>query len=162
VSRTGFLHVSFMVALSMCLVSSSAEARKWRWGHFYRVYAYAYMPRHGDDGRRDRFAEVAEGVGTGGGGFGAVIDRLIRGCRQQAAGLQNLPFDEITRIIAPDDEQRGALEALRVSATAAAERASAQCPQDGPAPPSARLEAVEQAIDAATASFAAIDPRHHR
>lgn len=157
-SRTGFLHVSFMLALSMCLVSSSAEARKWRWWHFYGVYAYAYMPRHGDDGRRDRFGEVVEGVRTGGGGFGAVIDRLIRGCMQQAAGLKNLPFDEITRIVAPDDKQRGALETLRVSATAAAERVSAQCPQDEPAAPSARLETAEQAIDTATATFAAVDP----
>jgi hypothetical protein len=58
VSRTGFLHVLFMLALSMCLVSSSAEARKWRWRHFYGVYDYGYMLRHGDDDRRDRFAEV--------------------------------------------------------------------------------------------------------
>jgi hypothetical protein len=54
---------------------------------------------------------------------------------QQAAGLQNLPFDEITRIVAPNDAQRGALEALRVSATAAAERVSAQSPRDEPALP---------------------------
>jgi LTXXQ motif family protein len=160
VSRTGFLHVLFMLALSMCLVSSSAEARKWRWRHFYGVYDYGYMLRHGDDDRRDRFAEVLETARarTGGGGFGAVIDRLIRGCIQQAAGLQNLPFDEIRRIVAPDDTQRGALEALRASASAAAEQVSAQCPQDEPASPSARLEAVEQAIDTATATFAAVDP----
>jgi hypothetical protein len=95
---------------------------------------------------------------TGGGSFGAVIDRLIRGCVQQAAELQDLPFDEITRIVAPDDAQRGALEALRASATAGAQRVSTQCPQDEPAPPWARLEAVEQAIDTATATFAAVDP----
>jgi hypothetical protein len=118
------------------------------------------MLRHGDDGRRDRFAEVVETARarTDGGGFGAVIDRLIRGCMQEVAGLQNLPFDEITRIVAPDDTQRGALEALRVSTTAAAELVSAQCPQDEPAPPEARLEAAEQAIDTATATFTAVDP----
>jgi hypothetical protein len=60
--------------------------------------------------------------------------------------------------VAPDDTQRGALEALRASATAAAERVSAQCPHDEPAPPRARLEAAEQAIDTATATFAAVDP----
>jgi hypothetical protein len=125
-----------------------------------RVYGYGYMLPQGDDGRRGRFAEVVETAParTGGGSLGAVIDRLIRGCVQEAAGLQNLPFDEITRIVAPDDTQRGALEALRVSATAAAERVSAQCPQDEPAPPSTRLEAAEQAIDTATATFAAVDP----
>ena len=31
-------------------------------------------------------------------------------------------------------------------------------PQDEPAPPGARLEAVEQAIDTATATIAAVDP----
>jgi antitoxin component of RelBE/YafQ-DinJ toxin-antitoxin module len=61
---------------------------------------------------------------AGGGGFGVVVDRLIRGCVQQAAELQNLPFDEITRIVAPDDTQRAALEALRAPATAGAQRAA--------------------------------------
>jgi hypothetical protein len=160
VSRTGSLQLLFMLALSICLVSSSAEARKWRWRHFYNVYDYGYVIRPGDDGRRDRASEVVETVRarTGGGGFGAVIDRLIRGCVQQAAELQNLPFDEITRIVAPDDTQRGALEVLRATATAGAQRVSTQCPQDEPAPPWARLDAVEQAIDTATATFAAVDP----
>ena len=155
--KTGFPHVLFVLALSICLVSSSAEARRWR--HFYGAYGYSYTLRHGDDNRRERHAEVVVGrPRTGGGDFGAVIDRLIRGCMPEATGLQNLPFDDITRITAPDDKQRAALEALRASAHAAAERVSAQCPQDKPAPPSARLEAVQQAIDAATATFAAIDP----
>jgi len=161
VSRTGGLHVLLVLTLGACLVSSSAEARKWwRWRHFYRVYDYGYVARSGDDGRRDRVSEMVETARarTGGGSFGAVIDRLIRGCVQQAAELQNLPFDEITRIVAPDDTQRAALEALRASATAEAQRVSAQCPQDEPAPPGARLEAVEQAIDTATATFAAVDP----
>ena len=154
VSRAGALHVLLMLTLSMCLVSSSAEARKWwHWRHFYRVYDYGYVVRPGDDGRRDRLSEEIARARTGGGGFGAVIDRLIRVCVQQAAELQNLPFDEITRIVAPDDTQRGALEALRASATAGAQRVSAQCPQDEPAPPSARLEAAEQAIDTVTATL---------
>jgi LTXXQ motif family protein len=160
VSRTGTLHALLVLTLSACLVSSSAEARKWwRWRHFYRVYDHGYVVRPGDDGLRDRLSEVeTTRARTGGGGFGAVIDRLIRGCVQQAAELQNLPFDEITRIVAPDDTQRGALEALRASATAGAQRVSAQCPQDEPAPPGARLETVEQAIDTATTTFAAVDP----
>jgi len=159
VSRTGALHVLLVLTLSMCLVSSSAEARRWRWRYFYGVYDYGYMVRSGYDGRRDRVSEIVETArARTGGGFGAVIDRLIRGCAQQAAELQNLPFDEITRIVAPDDTQRSALEALRASATAEAQRVSAQCPQDEPAPPGARLEAVDQAIDTATSTFAAVDP----
>jgi hypothetical protein len=138
VSRTGALHVFPVLTLGVCLVSSSAEARKWwRWRHFYRVYDYSYVARSGDDGRRDRVSEMVETARarTGGGSFGAVIDRLIRGCVQQAVELQKLPFDEIMRIVAPDDTQRSALEALRASASAGAQRVSAQCPQDEPAPP---------------------------
>jgi LTXXQ motif family protein len=159
VSRTGALHVLLLLTLSVCLVSSSAEARKWRWRHFYGVYDYGYVVPFGDDGWRDRVSEGVETARarTGGGGFNAIIDRLIRGCVQQAADLQNLPFDEIARIVAPDDTQRVALEALRASATAGAQRVSAQCPQDDPAPPSARLDAAEQAIDTATATFATVD-----
>jgi hypothetical protein len=151
--------VLFVLTLSVCLVSSSAEARKGRWRHFYGVYNYGYGLRSGDDGWRDRVSEVGTArARTGGGGFGAVIDQLIRGCVQQAAELQNLPFDEIARIVAPDDTQRGALEALRASTTAGAQQFSGKCPRDDPAPPLARLEAVEQAIDTATATFAAVDP----
>jgi hypothetical protein len=158
-SRTGVLPALLVLALSMCL-TSSAEARKWRLWHFYGFYGHGYSVRSGDDGRRARAARAAEvaRARTGGGAFGAVTDRLIRGCLQQAAELQSWPYDEITRIVAPDDAQRGALEALRASAGAGAERLSAECPQDEPAPPWARLDAVERAIDAATATFAAVEP----
>ena len=53
------------------------------------------------------------------------------------------------------------VNSMRVPATAAAEQVSAQCPQDQPAPPSARLEAAEQAIDTAMETFAAVDPPLH-
>jgi hypothetical protein len=69
-----------------------------------------------------------------------------------------LPFDTITRIIAPDDAQRSALEALRGVGATAAERLSAEYPQDGAAPQWARLEAAEQAIDAAASVFAVVQP----
>lgn len=158
-SRTGVLPALLVLALSLCL-TSSAEARKWRLWHFYGSYGHGYSVRSGDDGRRARAARAVEAARarTGGGAFGAVTDRLIRGCLQQAAELQSWPYEEITRIVAPDDAQRGALEALRASAGAGAERLSAECPQDEPAPPWARLDAVERAIDAATATFAAVEP----
>jgi hypothetical protein len=130
--RTGIiLPALFVLALSIGLVSS-AEARKWRWGQFYGFYNHGYSVRSADDGRRARAAEAVETARarTGGGDFGAVIDRLIRGCVQEAAELQSWPFDEITRIVAPDDAQRDALETLRAAVTAGAERLSAGCPQD--------------------------------
>jgi hypothetical protein len=161
-SRTGILPALLAVALSLCL-TSSAEARKLRWWQFY---GYSYSVRSGDDtgddnrrarARASEWVETAR-ARTGGGAFGAVIDRLVRGCLQQAAELQSWPFDTITRIVAPDDSQRGALEALRGSVAAAAQRLAADCPQDEPAPLWARLEAVERAIDTATSTFAAVEP----
>src|SRR5262249_57036206 len=57
-----------------------------------------------------------------------------------------------------DESQRPALAALRDSAKKAAERLAADCPQDVPAAPSARLEAVEQGIDAMLAAFDTVEP----
>ena len=59
-SRTGALHVLFVLTLSVCLVSSSAEARKWRWRHYYGVYDYGYVVPSGEDGWRDRVSEGLE------------------------------------------------------------------------------------------------------
>jgi hypothetical protein len=86
------------------------------------------------------------------------LDRLVRGCVQQAAEFQNWPYEAIIQIASPDDTQRSALEALRASTTAAAERLSADCPQDEPAPSGQRLVAAEQAIDSVTSSYAAVEP----
>ena len=110
--------------MSQCLVPLNAEARKWRWRHFHGAYGYSHMDRSEGDGRRDGASEAVEGArgSTGGGGLSAVMDQLIRGCAQQAAQLQNLPFDKITRIVAPKDTQRNALEALRAATAAGAER----------------------------------------
>ena len=95
---------------------------------------------------------------AGGGAFGAVVERLIRGCAQQGLELKGWPFDMIAQVVAPDDAQRAALEALRDTARQAAEALASSCPQAVPAAPAARLEAVEQAIDAASVAFAAVQP----
>jgi LTXXQ motif family protein len=152
------LPCSGWLALSLCL-TSSAEARKWRW-HLYGLHIYGYSPRSVDAGRRTSVANVVETAraSTGGGALGALVDRLVRGCLQQAAEFQSWPFEAITQIVSPDEAQRSALEALRASATAATERLSADCPQDVPAAPSARLEAVEQGIDAALKAFDTVQP----
>src|SRR6516164_305232 len=54
------LPVLLVLTLSVCLVSSSAEARKWRWRHFYGAYDYGYVVPFGDDGWRDRISEGVE------------------------------------------------------------------------------------------------------
>jgi hypothetical protein len=93
-----------------------------------------------------------------GGPFAAVVEKLVRGCGQQGAEFENWPFDAIAQTVGGDEAQRNALAALRESAKKAAERLAADCPQDVPAAPSARLEAVEQGIDAALAAFDKVQP----
>ena len=156
-SGTRILPALLALVLSLCL-ASDAEARKWRW---WFSWGHGHVARSGDDGgRRARAAAWGEaGRGSRNGqAFGAVVDRLVRGCLQQADDLRNWPFGEIARIAAPDDAQRLTLEALRASVAAAVERLSTDCPQDVPAAPRERLAAVEQAIDAATSTFAAVEP----
>lgn len=153
------------LALILSLVSS-AEARKWRfnffglqiYGYSSRSVVYGHSPRSAGD--RRNVANVVETArpSTGGGAVGALLGRLVRGCLQQATEFQNWPYEAITQIASPDDAQRSALEALRASTTAAAERLSADCPRDEPAPSGERLEAAEQAIDTVTSSFAAVEP----
>ena len=87
-----------------------------------------------------------------------MVERLIRGCAQQGLELKGWPFDMIAQVVAPDDAQRAALEGLRDSTRQAAEALASSCPQAVPAAPAARLEAVEQAIDAASVAFAAVQP----
>jgi hypothetical protein len=154
-SRLGILSALLVLTLSLSLVSN-ADARRWR-----HSYGQGYSDRSGDDdGRRTRAAESAEDrrARTDGGTFGAVIDRLVRGCLQQAVELQSWRLEEIAQIVMPDDAQRGALEVLRGAIPVAAERLSAECPQDVPMAPGERLRAVEQAINVADAAFSTLEP----
>jgi hypothetical protein len=116
--------------------------------------------RDREDWTRRRAAERDDAALRPGrnGPFGAVVEKLIRGCGQQGAEFDNWPFDAIAQTVGADEGQRNALAALRGSAKKAAERLAADCPQDVPAPPSARLEAVEQGIDAALNGFDTLQP----
>jgi hypothetical protein len=113
-----------------------------------------------EDGMRRREAARGDAVMRPGPGgpFAAVVAKLVRGCGQQGAEFENWPFDAIAQIVGGAEAQRKALEGLRESAKAAAQRLAADCPQDVPAAPSARLEAVEQGIDAALAAFDQVQP----
>jgi hypothetical protein len=112
-----------------------------------------------DSSRRREAARGDAALRPGRGGpFAAVVEKLVRGCGAQGAEFENWPFDAIAQIVGADEKERTALAALRDSAKAAAERLAADCPQDVPAAPSARLEAVEQGIDAALAAFDKVQP----
>ena len=116
--------------------------------------------REREDWTRRREAERGDAAlrRTRSGPFGAVVEKLVRGCGQQGAEFENWPFDAIAQIVGADEKERTALEGLRERAKKAAERLAADCPQDVPAAPAARLEAVEQGIDAALAAFDAVEP----
>jgi len=158
-SRVLILRALLAVAVSLSLISN-AEARRWRLWHFHVFFGHGYSVHSSDQDRPARIDTALEMAGArsqGGAAFGAAIHQVLRGCLEQATDFRRWPFDEITRIVAPDDVQRSALEALRASAAAGAERLSADCPQDDPAPPWARAEAVERAIDTATSALVAVE-----
>jgi hypothetical protein len=139
VLRIGIVHALLALMLG-CSLASSADARKGR--------------------RINTLGGIEQGTRTGGGGgaFGTVTDQLVRGCVQRSKELADWPFDDIARIANPDEVQRRALEALRGVTKEAAERLAADCPQQVPAAPSARLEAVEQGIDVTLVAFATLQP----
>src|SRR5262245_20345351 len=157
VLRTGILPALLVLVMSICL-STSADGRRWKWWHYYS--SYERSARSGDDDRRR--ARASEVPGPAGAALGAIAERLISGCRQQRVELANLPFDTIARIAAPDDAQSAALDALRGTAGEAAERFASDCPQSVPAGPAIRLEAMEQAIDAAREAFNVVEPALQR
>jgi len=86
------------------------------------------------------------------------MDKLVRACLQQSAQFQRWPFEDIARIAALDERQRAALEELRSAAGAAAEKLTADCPQDVPAPAWTRIDAVARSIDTADSSLASVEP----
>src|SRR5258708_25965119 len=93
------------------------------------------------------------------GAFGATIEKLVRGCAAQGAEFENWPFDTIAQTVGADEAQRSALAALRDAAKAAAQRLASDCPQEIPAAPAARLEAVEQGIDATLKALEVVEPK---
>ena len=139
------------------------DRRRARYDEWRRARYEGWRGREREDWTRRREAERGDAVmrPTRGGPFGAVVEKLVRGCGAQGAEFENWPFDAIAEIVGADEKERTALEGLRESAKKAAQRLAADCPQDvgaAPVAPAARLEAVEQGIDAALAAFDTIEP----
>ena len=123
-----------------------------------------------DDRRRSRAREDSTRLGVAApgdaalrrarnGAFGATIEKLVRGCAAQGAEFENWPLDTIAQTVGADEAQRSALAALRDAAKAAAQRLASDCPQEIPAAPAARLEAVEQGIDATLKALEVVEPK---
>jgi hypothetical protein len=151
-------------ALALVVASSifvsPADARYRRHYGGYSERASEQDAQAANEVTRRRAAEF-DGAGRRGqssGGLSGVVERLIRGCVQQGIELQSWPFDSIARITSPDDTQRTVLAELRSTTQKTADGLLADCPQDIPAAPLARFDAVEQAIDAALAGFARLQP----
>ncbi len=73
----------------MC-VSTSADARRWKWWHYYSSYERSVRSGH-DDRRRARASEEpgpAARAGRGGAALGAIAERLISGCRAATAAIR--------------------------------------------------------------------------
>lgn len=177
--RIGFLSSLVIFALTVWS-ASSAEAQKSRSWQYEGPGSGRFIPydrrsarREGrksrserdrgsptTDGRSPAAAEVTEPTKPAAmsRAFSAVIERLVRACVQQASLFQSWPFEDIVRITAPDDAQRGTLDTLRATTKSAAEKLSANCPQELPEPAWGRLEAVEQSVDAVDAALAAVEP----
>src|SRR5262245_28863082 len=151
------LTVLIVIGATLCL-ASNADA--WRWRYYnHNGYGNSYSIRSNtEDRRRGREAEWPESVPRRSGAFGAIVDRLIRGCGQQGTEMQNWPFDVIVQITSPDDKQRSALDELRGTVKQTVDRLMSNCPQDVPAAPTAQFDAIEQAIDAAIEGFNIVQP----
>ena len=148
-----------LLVAGACL-HSSAEARhrrSWEW-----IKPPSAAPQSPTDGTMDNERRQREPNPPARfrrtGGIALVIDRVIRGCHQQSLELANWPFAIIAKVIAPDPDQSAALDEVRLASQRAADTLTTECPQAVPAEPSAQLEAVEQAIDAARGAFAAVQP----
>ena len=140
------------LVFSLCL-STNADARGLK---YYN--GYERTDRNDSDSARGARATSPDTPIRGASALSVVVERVISGCGQQAGELGNLPFAAIARIAAPDEVKRRA-RTLRETAMQATERLASECPQSMPAEPAERLEAVERAIDAASAAFASACPR---
>jgi len=135
------------------------DQRRARYDDWRRSRDDWHRARERENWTRRREAERSDAeLLRGRGPFGAVVEKLIRGCGQQGADFDNWPFDALARIAGADEGQRTALSTLRDSAKRAAERLASDCPQDVPAAPSARLEVVEQGMEAMLAAFDTVEP----
>lgn len=156
-SKPAIVPTLLVIVVIVCM-SSNADARRWRY-YNYNGYGDSYSSRSDtQDRRRGREAEWPDSAPRRGGAFWAVIDRLIRGCGQQGVEMEKWPFESIVHIVRPDDKQRSALDQLRGTTKQTADSLISNCPQDVPAAPTARFDAIEQAIDTAIAGFNIVQP----
>jgi hypothetical protein len=87
-----------------------------------------------------------------------VARNLTQACGERAAGIANLPIEQIERTIGPNDAQRAALKELRDATAQAVELLKSDCPTYRPLTPVVRLEAMEQRLDAMLRAVQTVEP----
>jgi hypothetical protein len=90
--------------------------------------------------------------------FGSAIGQMIGNCVDQATELKKASFEVITRAIQPSDDQRDALENIRITATGAADVLAATCPKNIPEPLSEKLDTLSRLLDGIVASLTTLRP----
>src|SRR5207302_5177729 len=74
------------------------------------------------------------------------------------AQVASLPIDRITAAVAPDEQQRAALDALANASLQAAQAIKTACPTDVAYTPTGRLDAMERRVQAMVRAVAMIGP----
>ena len=87
---------------------------------------------------------------------------LTQSCGERAAGIANLPIEQIERTIGPNEAQRAALAELRDATAQAVELLKSDCPTYRPLTPVVRLEAMEQRLDAMLRAVQTVEPALQR
>jgi hypothetical protein len=83
---------------------------------------------------------------------------LTQVCGERASGIASLPLEQIERAVRTDERQRGALRELQDATSQAVDLLRSDCPSYRPLTPVARLEAMEQRLDAMLRAVQTVQP----
>jgi LTXXQ motif family protein len=83
---------------------------------------------------------------------------LTQVCGERASGIASLPLERIERAVRTDERQQGALKELQDATSQAVDLLRSGCPSYRPLTPVARLEAMEQRLDAMLRAVQTVQP----
>jgi hypothetical protein len=83
---------------------------------------------------------------------------LAEMCSESARQFTALPSEQIQQTVQPNEQQRGALEALKSASTKAADILNGTCPSQTPSTPGARLDAMAKRLDATVQAVKTMRP----
>jgi LTXXQ motif family protein len=104
-----------------------------------------------DEGRRRLDSLAGQGRNRAGTNFAQL-------CSQSAGQFTALPTEEIQQTVQPIEQQSAALETLKVASAKAADILNGTCPQQTPATPGARLDAMAKRLDATVQAVNTVRP----